>query len=216
MTRIVAISDTHNKLSSIAIPSGDILIHAGDFTLQGTIAEIAQFNYNLLQLTERFKKIIICAGNHDRLFETNSNLARSILSDKFLYLQDTGYEYNGIKFWGSPWQPEFFNWAFNLPRGPSLLEKWQLIPEDTDILITHGPPMGIGDEVEDIYKGARINVGCTDLRREILNRIRPKYHIAGHIHGGYGHRIIQNINFINASILNENYKVQNEPIVFDF
>lgn len=76
-------------------------------------------------------------------------------------------------------QPEFHNWAFNLPRGKSCLEKWDLIPNDTDILITHTPPIGHGDFC---YSGVR--AGCVELLTTVQERVKPRYHIFGHIHEG--------------------------------
>ncbi len=145
MPRIVCLSDTHNCNEQIALPDGDILIHAGDATIRGTIDEIVLFNEWFANLPHRRK--IFVAGNHDWLFETNNAYARNLLSREIIYLQDSSVEIEGLKIYGSPWQPRFFDWAFNLNRGAELAEKWKLIPGDTDVLITHGPPFGILDEV---------------------------------------------------------------------
>jgi hypothetical protein len=125
------------------------------------------------------------------------------------YLEDSGIEIAGVKFWGSPWQPEFYDWAFNLPRGQALADKWALIPDDIDVLITHGPPLGILDQV---ITGD--HVGCADLL-EAVQLIKPKVHIFGHIHEGYG-RIEQNGTvFINASVCTARYRPINPPIVVE-
>ena len=113
-----------------------------------------------------------------------------------------------IKFYGSPWQPEFYNWAFNLARGKVIREKWDLIPEDTDVLITHGPPLGHGD----ITLGGEF-VGCKDLL-EVIEKIRPKYHIFGHIHENPGCTKNEHTTFINASTCTLSYNPTNAPIVF--
>jgi len=86
----------------------------------------------------------------------------------------------GVKFYGSPWQPRFFDWAFNLDRGEEIKKKWDLIPMDTDVLITHGPPYGILDLTHEGEK-----VGCEELMKAVL-RVQPKIHIFGHIHEAYG------------------------------
>ena len=95
------------------------------------------------------------------------------------YLQDSTTEIYGIKIYGTPWQPKFCGWAFNLERGQELMDKWDLIPDDTDILITHTPPVGYGDLCS---SGTR--AGCVDLLLSVQHRIQPKYHVYGHIHEG--------------------------------
>lgn len=210
--KVVCISDTHNLLRHMSIPDGDVLVHAGDFTMQGRAAEINEFNEQLARLPHKHKVVI--AGNHDIGFETHSEDARALLTNA-TYLEDSGVEIEGVKFWGSPWQPQFFDWAFNLERGKELREKWQKIPEDTDVLITHGPPRQILDMAHRQGTLASAHTGCDDLRDEVLNRVKPKYHVFGHIHEAYGWRDIDGIKFINASILNERYGIQNKPIIFE-
>ena len=120
-----------------------------------------------------------------------------------------------IKFWGSPWQPEFYNWAFNLPRqGKELEAKWAAIPTDTDILITHGPVQGHLDMSGPPYNEP--NLGCPLLRHHIDTVSRPKIHVCGHIHGGYGYKFDGQTHFFNASILNERYEYVNKPVTFDW
>lgn len=206
MTKVVLISDTHNQLDKMTIPEGDILIHAGDFTNQGTIAEISKFNSHLGKLSHRHKVLI--AGNHDRLFETQPSLARSLITNA-TYLEDSWTVVEGLVIFGSPWQPEFNNWAFNLPRGEKLAEKWANIPENADIVITHGPPSRFGDTCPDGFKA-----GCVDLLTRLLE-VRPKLHVSGHIHGGYGIRQWDGMTFVNASSCDEKYRPINEPIVIE-
>jgi len=116
-----------------------------------------------------------------------------------------------IKIWGSPWQPEFHNWAFNLPRGEKIMEKWNLIPNDVDILVTHGPAFGKLDFVP--YDG--LNVGCEDLLIKI-QEIKPKIHVSGHIHSGRGVVFSEGTLYVNASVLNDRYEFRNKPITIDF
>ena len=96
-----------------------------------------------------------------------------------IYLQDSKTEVFGLKIYGTPWQPKFCGWAFNLDRGHALMEKWDQIPDDTDILITHTPPVGYGD-----LCSTGIRAGCVELLMSVQQRIKPKYHIYGHIHEG--------------------------------
>jgi predicted phosphodiesterase len=142
MTKLVIMADTHGFHADLQVPDGDILIHAGDVGRAGTLEEIAAAHDWLCQLPHKYK--ILVAGNHDRAFETQPARARQIVSD-LIYLQDEGCTIDGIRFYGSPWTPDFNEWAFNLPRGEALANKWSLIPQGTDVLITHGPPRGIGD-----------------------------------------------------------------------
>ena len=206
MPRIVCLSDTHNCHEQIAVPDGDILIHAGDATIRGTIEEIVFFNEWFANLPHPHK--ILVAGNHDWLFETSNHLARTLLDSSIHYLQDSAVEIENLKIYGSPWQPRFFDWAFNLMRGTELAKKWKLIPNDIDVLITHGPPHGILDEV--INKYSTENTGCEELRQRV-EAIRPKLHVFGHIHCCYGTAEKFNVTFVNASNCDENYMPENPP-----
>lgn len=126
---------------------------------------------------------------------------------------------DGVKFWGSPWQPEFCNWAFNLSRGIKLKEKWDLIPADTNVLITHGPPMGILDNVTKFngHTGELEiqHVGCVDLYNRVMELKSLQLHVFGHLHDGYGKQKINKTIFVNASICTEEYKPTNAPIVVE-
>jgi Icc-related predicted phosphoesterase len=117
---------------------------------------------------------------------------------------------DGTKFYGSPWQPWFYDWAFNLQRCPEIRSKWELIPEGIDILITHGPPYGIEDLTA---RGDK--AGCHDLL-EVVEKIKPRVHIFGHIHEGYGINAIDGTTFINANSYNHNYRRLNPPVVYEF
>lgn len=204
--RIVAVSDTHNVASHLTIPDGDVLVHAGDSTYNGKVQEIVAFNAWLGTLPHRHK--IIISGNHDWLFQRDLGLARGLMTNA-IYLGDSGVKLNGVQFWGSPWQPWFYDWAFNAQRGGDIKRYWDLIPTDTQVLITHGPPMGIRDQCRRDER-----VGCEELHDAVF-RIKPKVHIFGHIHEGYGVEEHDGIRFVNASSCDENYKPVNEPIIID-
>ena len=216
--RFVCISDTHSlqlNLPEGFIPDGDVLIHAGDFSMQGQPLEITKFNAFLGQLPHQYK--IVVAGNHEITFDPSferytkidAEWCRSLLTN-CTYLQDDFINIYGYKIYGSPWQPEFGDWAFNLKRGQDCLSKWNLIPADTDILVTHGPPLGHGD-----YCFDRVRAGCVDLLQVVEKKVKPSYHIFGHIHEGYGVTTNGTTNFINASVCNLRYNPVNKPIVFD-
>ena len=215
MPKIVCISDTHNCNEQISIPDGDILIHSGDATVKGTGQEVAEYFHWFSKLPHDHKVFI--AGNHDWLFQTDNGSARSIAADSGVtYLQDSSTEIAGLKIYGSPWQPRFFDWAFNLNRGAELAAKWALIPDDTDVLITHGPPHGILDQVETRFGAS--SEGCEELRKRvaaITEDGRLKLHVFGHIHCGYGVHEEFGVKFVNASICDEEYRPTHLPTVID-
>lgn len=206
--KIVCISDTHNLTDYLTLPDGDVLVIAGDVCAYGRLSEIEQFHQFVKKQSHPYKVMI--AGNHDWPFSRQPDADEiKALKRDVIYLQDSGCEIEGVKFWGSPWQPEFFGWAFNLYRGKPLAEKWAMIPTDTDVLITHGPPYGILDEVP-----SGEAVGCEDLANELI-RVKPKLHVFGHIHHTYGMKIYENTVYVNASICTERYLPYNPPIVVE-
>jgi len=228
-TRITILSDTHTRHGLIPmedLPGGDILIHAGDIMNSGfNYTEILDFCKWFGSLDQYTDKVFI-AGNHDRVFENHPEEIQEILNH-FLnidYLQDEQLTLygdgpngdmpeNNIRIYGSPWQPWFYDWAFNLPRnGIQLAANWEAIPDNTDILVTHGPAFGTLDTVE----GRRHNnLGC-ELLAERIERLRPKIHICGHIHSGYGYQFKNGTHFFNAAVLDEQYNYTQKPMTFDW
>jgi len=210
MPLIVCISDTHLR-HNFDVPPGDILIHAGDVTSKGTIHnnEIDTFLQWFSSLPHKHK--IFIAGNHDFVFEKNPREAALYIPDDVIYLQDSEVTVEGLRIYGSPWQPLFHHWAFNLPRGTPIRQKWKLIPKGIDVLITHGPPLGILDHTLDHYDRMGSHVGCRDLR-ERVRYVKPRLHVFGHIHCGAGLETVDGTTFINASICDERYVPNNRPI----
>lgn len=205
---IVAISDTHGKHQNLVLPKGDMLIHAGDVTSRGKEIEVIAF-LKWFAATDFTYKIFI-AGNHDFYFERfGDEVTNQLIPTNVIYLNDSGIEIEGIKIWGSPISPWFYDWAFNRHRGNDIKKHWDKIIQNTDILITHGPAFGILD-LTSRYE----NVGCKDLLEKI-NVINPKFHICGHIHEAYGQIKNNETEFLNASVLDENYLLKNKPIVFE-
>ncbi|CRL00077.1 CLUMA_CG013361, isoform A [Clunio marinus] len=226
------------------VPDGDIFIHAGDFTACGSLNEVKEFNQWLGDLPHKHKLVIAgnhelsfdptfthplaknSKGHHSRqgLFDEipllghNKEILEDAVNTKNIqqvltnctYLEDSGVELYGLKFWGTPHQPEFCHWAFNLKRGEEILQKWNLIPSDTDILITHTPPVGFNDLC---CNGIR--AGCVELLTTVQKRVKPLYHIFGHIHESRGISSDGKIVYINASTCDISYLPQNPPIVFD-
>jgi calcineurin-like phosphoesterase family protein len=209
------------NVNSLLDPNQDnILIHSGDFTNIGKEHDVREFIYWFKNL-QGFSNKIFIAGNHDISFESKPNWLYQYINEENLsqcnctYLEDSEFiiktsEFSQpIKFYGSPWQPRFFDWAFNVDRDKIQIY-WEKIPEDVQILITHGPPFGVLDNVI----GQKASLGCESLLDHV-NRIKPVLHIFGHIHSG--HNVIEKngTTFINASICTEKYKPIYKPIIID-
>ena len=222
--RITLISDPHTKHRQIKdshLPGGDLLICAGDIMNTGyNPVDVSDF-CKWFDSLEKYSVKVFIAGNHDRLFENKAGEAASIWSsyENIDYLQDERLDLwdiddQQIVIYGSPWQPEFYNWAFNLPKGGTELEgKWAAIPKDTDILITHGPAQGHLDTSGPPYNEPLL--GCSLLRHK-LDEQPPKIHVCGHIHGGFGYKFHNGTHYFNASVLNEAYEMSNIPPTFDW
>jgi Icc-related predicted phosphoesterase len=212
--KCVAVSDIH--LRDVSTPDADLLIVSGDMTFKGTSVEMSWFA-NWLGKQPQHNKVWI-AGNHELGLENNPELADRVAADtKSIYLNDSEVTIDGIRIWGSPITPWFYDWAFNRERGSDIRKHWQLIPNGLDILITHGPPYGYLDETMDSD-----HVGCEELADRVLNQLTapPRLHIFGHIHGGYGvtavnHNCGNTITMINASTCNERYEAINAPVEFE-
>jgi predicted phosphodiesterase len=229
MKKIVIISDTHNKHKQIKIPDGDILIHCGDFTSYGYKDEVKRFIEWFSKQTHKHK--IFIAGNHDRSFDSqfqteyledfdknkyveNSkpfwlvNILNNLPLDVY-YLENTTITLDNIKFFGSPQSARFGNkWAFNVDRGSAAYKHWSQIPNDVDIVITHGPTYGIND-----YVARGENVGDIQLLNK-LNETTCKLFCCGHIHEGYGVFNDGKITHVNAATCNLQYEPTNKPIEF--
>jgi len=198
--RLIVVSDTHGLHNRIeSLPDGDVLVHAGDLMNSGyDPVDIWSFNDWLGK--QPFENRIVIGGNHDRFFQNSPEQARGILTNA-IYLENSGVTINGVSFWGSPYTPEFLNWAFMYPRGESARKYWDQIPQALDVLITHGPPFGILDQVDLVGE----HLGCAELLKAVEVK-KPKVHIFGHIHGGAGTFNNGVTRFINAAYLNERYK----------
>jgi len=209
--RLILLSDTHNLHSTLdPLPDADAVLHAGDVSGHGTLPEIADFLTWFGALPHRHK--VFVAGNHDFAFERQPAAAQALVPAGVSYLRDSGTEIEGLRIWGSPWQPWFMDWAFNLERGPQLAQKWARIPDDVEILITHGPPQGILDLTADNPPG---QVGCEALRGRLRDLPRLRLHLFGHIHEAYGRLTRDGCTFVNASICDLRYVPRNPPILVE-
>lgn len=202
--RIVAVADTHTFESDLGtLPEGDVFVHAGDMLRGGTLDELEGVAAWIRALPHAHK--VIVAGNHDWCFARERTQALALLGDAH-YLEDSGATIDGVDFWGTPWQPAYNDWAYNLPRGAPLAEKWALIPDGTGVLISHCPPAGFGDRGP--VPG---RLGCADLRQR-SEAVRPALHVFGHIHqdGGAWHH--EGMSFANVTT----WECERAPSVFDY
>ena len=227
--RITVISDTHTRHGLIPIedlPGGDLLLHAGDIMNSGYNKNDIWDFCHWFQSLKQYEDKVFIAGNHDRMFQNHPEDVKEWL-DKFgniIYLQDDDLVLygdgpngdmpeNNIRIYGSPWQPEFYSWAFNLQRnGIELSGKWEAIPDNTDILITHGPAY---DTLDTVVGRFWDNLGC-NLLAERIAVVKPKIHVCGHIHSGYGYVFKDGTHFFNAAVLDEQYEYTQKPMTFDW
>lgn len=208
--KIIAISDTHGLEKQVPLEDADVLIHCGDFT-RGSKTNIEEFCDWVKSLPHRL--VLICPGNHEKDFERNPEKMIGLVEsarENVKVIIHGAYEFEGVKFFGSAYQPWFCSWAYNLPRGEALAEKWKDIPDDTDVLATHSPPFGILDQTSDGQ-----HVGCEDLIKRISELKNLKLSLSGHIHEAYGRAVIGKTTFANVAICDENYLAVNSPQVFE-
>lgn len=206
--KIIAISDTHTREIWLDIPKCDILLFCGDFNIKSKAdLEYANCWFDKQKATTK----IFVAGNHDGYLVHLGRKRVKKLFSNVTYLEDEMVEVAGLKIYGSPWSPEFNNWAFMYPRYSLEAEKiWAKIPENLDILATHCPPYGILDR-----NSVDIRCGCDVLLRAIIDK-KPKNHIFGHIHSWGGQSITQKeVNLYNVSVLNEGYNLVNPPTIIE-
>ena len=237
--KIVCISDTHNRHRELDMPEGDILIHAGDFTHNGSKAEVQDFLNWLDNLEVKYGYILVVPGNHDKCLANKSQFnvdwfwehagatllidqstnTRAIRRNTTLSIPDAGIFDAQVSIYGSPYTPLWGNGRTFMKSRDRLNKTWANIPGETDLLITHGPPKGILDTVANGQ-----TVGCKSLYNHVL-RVKPKLHVFGHVHDNYGGRPCRCLNngvfehegikFVNASVVRHGSKRINQPIVIE-
>lgn len=214
-------SDTHGKhglgVLGQYVPFGgtDVAVFTGDMSMRGTKHEVADFIEWYSKMPVQHKLLI--AGNHDFFWEKADEIAiKEMLADKgLIYLNDSGVTIDYVKFWGSPITPWFHSWAFNRLPGDEIQKHWDLIPNDVDILMTHGPAYGLRDQVVNHRSSDDgRHVGCRQLLSKI-KQVKPQVHCFGHIHEGYGVSLEDGTAFVNASVMDEDYNPINKPITIE-
>jgi Icc-related predicted phosphoesterase len=204
--RIVLISDTHELHRELVVPHGDLLIHAGDFTVMSKHPWMYRhFDIWLGELPHRHK--IVIPGNNDYLLEEPRE--RNVITNATLLI-DSGMEVEGLKIWGSPVTP-LYGGAFGKSNPADRKRHWARISEGLDILITHGPPLGILDH----GPLSERREGCPQLLEAVF-QARPRVHVFGHVHHGYGTLQTPDTLFVNASLVDEDGSLSRKPIVIDF
>lgn len=208
--KLVCISDTHLCQNDVILPDGDILIHAGDLTSLGNFNEFRGVGEWFKSIKHKFKHIIIVGGNHDFSLMLNSKITlQEHFDPEVIYLQDSGIELDGVKFYGSPWCPQFYDWAF-MKEEADLIPHWNAIDDDVNVLITHTPPYGILDE-----NATKHHCGSLTLYERIKGLKSLKHHIFGHLHHSYGQETIDDVTFHNVCSLNDQYVYQNPPQIIE-
>jgi Icc-related predicted phosphoesterase len=209
-------SDSHTQQPN-HLPDGDILIHAGDWSNRGSMSDLLKFCDFIKSVSLKYRNIIVIAGNHDWCAQNTPQVTQDCIEKAgAVYLNDSGITLEGIKIWGSPVTPWFFDWAFNKNRGDQIQQHWDLIPDDTQVLVTHGPPYGIGDELSKRGSEPGAHVGCSNLMTTIDDRLKNlKLHVFGHIHEGCGVYCKNDVTYVNASILDDRYRQVNKPTIIE-
>ena len=229
--KITFISDTHTYMydrfyQELILPEGDVLCFSGDIMSSGHIEQ--ELIHFLEWLSKQpFKRKIFIAGNHDRLLENQPLIANEIISEfephGIIYLNNSSYVYEGIKFYGTPYQPYFCGWAFNISDFEKLVSIYQMIPDDTDVLLTHCPPYGILDKSHRTsYSNptGESHLGSMELKEVLAEKYHrngiPRVIAFGHIHGDGGKKIqIGNTFYINASLCDEDYEPVNDIVTIE-
>lgn len=209
--KIVCISDTHGKWNKLTIPECDLLISAGDYSFRGETHIVRDFHKWMSKQPARY--FISVQGNHELAVEKNFHFYQQLVEqiDPRIYFIDEGsIEIEGVKIHCSAITPEFCNWAWNRQRGAQIKRHWDAIPDDTQVLVTHGPRAMILDRLVDYN-----HVGCEDLGNRIDELKHLKLHVFGHIHCASGEMSFNGVKYINAAICDEQYKPTNPVREFE-
>lgn len=209
--RLAVTADLHGFLPDV--PPCDVLVIAGDLTPAhdhdvGFQARWLDTTFRAWLQAVPAEHVVAIAGNHDFVFERAPETVPTDLP--WTYLQDTGTTIDGVRFWGSPWQPWFFDWAFNAPKGDTdetfLRERFAVVPDDTDVLVVHGPPAGYGDRTS-----TGMSVGSA-AQLDLVRRTAAQLCVFGHIHEGRGDWQLGPTRLINASAVTLEYALVDEPV----
>jgi predicted phosphohydrolase len=202
--RLVLISDTHELHRELSVPDGDILIHAGDFTMcSRSMTAVGDFNAWLGELPHPRK--ILVPGNHEFFLEADPS-KRSMLSNATVLINEET-EIEGLRIWGSPVTP-LYGGAFGLSSADDRRQLYAQIPGNIHVLVTHGAPLGTLDSPP----GAGFHNGCLELMEAVV-RVQPKLHVFGHVHGAYGIFQADHTTFANAALLGVDGGLDRSPIV---
>jgi predicted phosphodiesterase len=219
--KAIVISDTHSLHDDLTLPDGDILIHCGDWTNRGRAHEMD--NFLTWFIAQPHKHKVFIAGNHELTLDDDKREYALALVHEYVdksenvhYLENSSVTIEGIKIYGSPISPIWVNgWAFNFERGPEMAEEWEKIPDDVQLLITHGPPYGILDLVVDKPKnvGRDLHQGCEELILRVKELKQLKTHVFGHLHYNGGQTtVIDGVTFGNAAFCDDDHNPVHSPL----
>lgn len=221
--KFVLISDVHGLWPAVQYPEADVLVIAGDILdfygysipQQEEEAETLSMFLQTLIAAKTYKHIVLIGGNHDFFMEREPDAARKLFNHPGIhYLQDGSVTLEGLKIYGSPMTPWFGGWAFNFPNPGENHARaraharacWEAIPDDTDVLVTHGPPK----DILDVTAGGQ-SVGCPYLAERLPELKQLKLHVFGHIHASNGSKKIGDVTYINASQCFSHSQLANKP-----
>lgn len=210
--KIVLIGCSHGKHLNLTLPTGDILVHSGDFSRRGDESDAISF----LKWFEKqpFKERVFVCGNHERYAEAYPDAFASLVAQhapSCHYLHDRSLILGGLKWHGSNYTPFFNNWHFMSARGAAMQAHWDKIDSDVDVLLTHGPAMGRLDLIEPEYGADRdLHQGCGNLRTTIDGRLkRLKYHFFSHLHyQGCQQETVDGVTYVNAAVVDDDYRLR--------
>ncbi len=214
--KIVALSDTHNTHEELDIPDGDLLIHAGDFSIWGEFKEISNFSHWMVKQPHPYKLVI--PGNHDRYCEGMLSFCKELFAP-VVFEEANVITLAGLRILCYSWTPApnpNSQWKFHPEYGEQdgFKRFWECAPPPVDILVTHGPPQGILDRVKFTHPGEDPNVGEYYLR-EYVKRNPPRLHLFGHIHEQYGKTTIGPTTFYNLCVCDDHYDPINPVTIID-
>jgi len=200
---VMFISDSCGQHDALMLPWGNMIIHAGNITRNGTRSEVVDFLQWFAHLNYQHK--IFIAGTDDHFFEKEPKAVRRLIPAGVIYLEESGVEIGGLKIWGSPYNSYNHGSAFGKTE-EKIVGHWEKIPDDSNMLVIHSPAYGVLDKNA---KGE--HEGSKDLLRKLV-KVEPRYFICGHRQSTHGYEYRYGIHFINASVTNDEFKITHKPV----
>lgn len=217
--KVTVIGCTHGRHRQFNLPATQVLVHTGDFSRRGDESDANDF-LTWFESQPHEHKLFVC-GNHDRISFTQPDTFARLLArcaPSCHYLHERAIEVAGLKWYGGNWTPLFNNWYWMSPRGPAMAAHWAKIPDDTQMLVTHGPPMGHLDLIMPAFGETRdFHQGCEELRDTIDTRLKSlKAHCFSHLHyEGNTTKVANGVTYVNAAVVDDGYSIRGKVQVID-